>query len=110
MNVRERLHAFLGRLYVPKQKEESFTGLRNFLENVTIRAPNENDAHKAKYTMLVIDTKGKGKRETFDKWSIKYVDFDSIGKRYALAYIYDSDGHGHPQRIDIQSSKNILII
>lgn len=109
MNVKERLNAFLNRLYIPKRNKDSFEKLKEFIAKVSIRAPNANDAHKSRYTILIIETKGKGTRETFDSWFVRFVDFDTIGEKYALAYIYDSEGNGKPHRIDITSSKNILI-
>ena len=110
MNVRERLQEYLARLYVPRDKEEEFEKLNSFLKAVDIRAPNKNDAHKSRFTILLIQSKGKGSRETFQSYSVKYVDFDTIGEKYALAYIYDSEGNGSPHRIDITSSKNIIIL
>lgn len=109
MNIRQRVNEFLARLYVPKSKRVDRDQLQEILDTMTLRAPNINDAHKSRYTILLIETKGKGKRETYQGHSVRFIDFDSVGDKYAIAYVYDAEGNGRPLRLDITSPKNILI-
>ena len=110
MTLKERLYDYLDNLYIPVSKRGQVEQLKKLVESVSLRMPNANDAFKSHYTILTIKTKGKGNRRSFDTYGIQYVDFNSIGEKYALAYIYDEDGKGTPIRMDITSIKNILII
>ena len=109
LTLREQVNAFLARLYVPKKAMESYKTLKEFLSSVTIRSPTGRDAHKTRFMMVLIETKGKGARETYQSYDVRFVDFDTIGKRYANAYVYDSDGVGKPKRIDLNSPKTFLL-
>lgn len=110
MTITERLHDFLNKIYIPKSKLGEVDKLMKYINVASLRMPNKNDAHKARFVVLLIHTKGKGKRQTFDYYDIMYVDFDKIGEKYALSYIYSDDGYGYPYRMDITSIKNVLII
>lgn len=110
MNIRDKLNAFLNRIYVPFAKMETFVSLQQFVNDVRIRSPNKRDAHQNRLNVLLIHTRGKGLRETFESWETKFIDFDNIGEKYALAYVYDDEGNGSPQRIDITSCKNLIIL
>lgn len=110
MTIKERLLNYLAKIYVPIGKRSQVENLKGFIDNVNMRMPNKNDSHKSHYIVLTIETKGKGNRETFSDYSIKNVDFDSIGEKYAMAYVYDDYGQGKPIRMNITSIKNILII
>lgn len=110
MTIKERLLNYLDNIYIPIGKREKVEELKKFIEPLTLRMPNSNDSHKSRYIVLLIETKGKGERETFAGYSVMYVDFDSIGEKYAIAYIYDDGGNGYVKRMYIKSIKNILII
>ena len=110
MTLKERLLDYLNNLYIPVSKKEQVERLKAFIDSVSLRMPNSRDAFKTHFTILTIRTKGKGNRRSFDTYGIQYVDFNSIGTKYALAYLYDENGEGKPIRMDITSIKNILII
>ena len=109
MNLRERLRNYLDTIYIPKPKKHLAEQLMFYVDEIDIRLPNKNDSHKSKYRVIMIRTKGKGTRESFDDFKIMYVDFDTIGEKYALSYVYDDDGNGYPYRMDITSIKNLII-
>ena len=108
MNPKRALRDYLARLYVPKAKSNLFGQLDQYLDIINVRFPTKEDAYKGRCPILVIYTKGKGTRETFEDYRVKYADFDSIGEKYALAYVYDETG-GKPQRLDITSVKTMIV-
>ena len=109
MTIEKRLRDFLNKIYIPYPKRDRIDALMHYVENTRLRYPNKNDECKTGYRLLLIRTRGKGTRETFEEWNISYVDFNTIGEKYALAYIYDMDGNGKPCRMDITSIKNLII-
>ena len=108
MNVNQKVIEFVKGLYIPKSKRSTVIQLLDYLDIVKVRKIETNDHHTIKLSVLLIFTKGKGKRETFEDYQVIYADFDNIGRKYALAYFYDSE-RGYPKRIDIDSPKNTII-
>lgn len=108
MTLKKKLENYLKGLYIPVSKNSLFMQLWNYLKEIDIRAPTKEDAYRPNNPMLIIYTKGRGERETFHDYKVMYADFDSIGTRFALAYVHDDSG-GFPKRIDITSLKTTLI-
>ena len=98
MKVNQKVIKFVKGLYIPKSKRSIAIQLLDYLDIVKVRNIEPNDHHTIRVSILLIHTKGKGTRETFDDYQIMYADFDTIGKKYALAYFYDSLG-GYPKRV-----------
>lgn len=82
-----------------------FGELLSFVSEVRIRAPTKEDEYRTNRDVLVIVTRGKGERETFEGWLKRKANFDRIGMKYALVYIYNDLGSGYPRRIDIESPR-----
>ena len=110
MDKKEQVKNFLGRLYVPKANKKDFDFLTELVEKSNIRSPTGEDAHRVGLVIGIIQTTGKGNRETYQNHKVEFVDFDTIGSRYAMAYVYDTDGNGRPLRIDIESPKTFLVM
>ena len=109
MKANQKVINFIDELYIPKSKLMLVQQLLDYLEIVKVRTIDPNDHHSVHMSVLQILTKGKGKRETFDDYRIIKADFDNIGKKYALVYIYSDDMSGHPVRMDITSPRNTII-
>lgn len=106
-----KLFEFLDSLYVPKSKRCIMQTLQHFIEENKFLKISKNESGKVARQMLIIKTKGKGARCSFDGFDIKLADFDTkIGKRYVYAYIYNMDSLGQFKRLDITSVKNLIII
>ena len=108
-NTYKRLIDWLDSLYIPKSKKELLKQLKERLTGHDVRSPDKRDQFKSGVEMLFIHTRGKGRLESFDGFKFLYADFDAIGNKYALVYVYDSTG-GKPLRMDITSIKNLVII
>ena len=108
-NVKKTLLDWLDSLYIPKSKKPLILQLKQYLDIVDVRHVSKEDEFKIGLSMLVIQTKGKGTRETFEDFKVYRADFNTIGKQYALVYIYSMSG-GKPLRMDITSMKNLVII
>lgn len=110
LSKNEKMRIFLHSIYVPKGRAESWGDLIARIECIyNLRSVNKNDAGKSHYNALIIETKGDGKRETYQGWSVKYIDFNHVGDKYAEAYIYDADGNGYPTRIYNDSPKIAIL-
>ena len=111
--TQKRLSDFLDRIYIPKDKHFLIQSLMGYVTATAfhLRQPEKGiDEHRAGLRMLVIETKGKGNRETFHDYKVYLADFDTIGKQYAMVYLYEDESHiGKPVRIDITSIKNTII-
>ena len=109
MNVYDKLGNFLNTIYIPYPMRGAVNNLKEYVKDHRLRYPNKSDEGKTRYRLLKIRTRGKGSRETFEHWGVYYVDFNTIGEKYAIAYVYDIDGNGKPCRMDITSIKNLII-
>ena len=109
MNAKKRLRDYLDKIYIPIGKKNLVKQLLFYVDAVDVRLPNCEDAHTTGQSILIIETKGKGTRESFSDFRVEYVDFTTIGEKYALAYVYDASGYGKPCRMDITSIKNLII-
>ena len=106
MNKRkENLGEFLNSIYCPKSKKEEMEKLLDFLKNVEIRGIAKSDFKKIRLSALVISTKGKGEWETFDSWSVKFLDLNHVSDVFAEVYLYDNEGRGHPTKIRVDNPK-----
>ena len=108
MNPKRALHEYLARLYVPKNKTALFLQLKEYINAINLRYPQKEDSYKSRCPILLIQSKGKGQRETFEDYRVIYADFDNIGEKYALAYL-STERDGYPKRLDITSVKNLII-
>lgn len=112
-NKKEEVKRFLDSLYVPHSKKIEFNQLMATIiapPSVTLRSVNKNDERKTHYNCLRIITKGDSAYMTFQGYRVCYIDLAQVGKKYAMAFIYDCDGMGEPCRIDIHSPKISIII
>ena len=111
--TQKRLSDFLDRIYIPKDKHFIVQNLMRYVTATAfhLRQPEKDlDEHRAGLRMLIVETKGKGTRETFHDYKVLNADFDTIGKQYALVYVYDDTGEiAKPIRIDTTSIKNTII-
>ena len=109
-DAKKNLYEYLNRLYAPKAKKPIIENLRKYIEVSGLRYISQDDAD-TKRRVLLIHSKGKGARETFESFEVKYIDFDSrIGQKYCYSFIHDQDGSGYLKRLDITSVKNLIII
>ena len=100
---------FARSLYVPKTKKVAHGELMKFIALHDLHPVSESDAGTIWRKMLIVETKGKGKRETYSTHYVADVDIDSVGKKYAMTYIRIPSGSNKPYRMDITSCKNLLI-
>ena len=108
--VKVKLYEYLDTLYVPKAKKYKMHQLQHHITQLSIRYINKADAGRVNVQVLIIKTKGKGTRSSFDDYEVKLADFDSnIGKRYAYAYIHDFNTLGYVKRLDITSVKTLIL-
>ena len=109
MTKRDKIKELLFNLYCPRDKTESMSRLREFIEAHELRSLNANDRQKSRLEILVIETKGNGKWQSFAGWGVKYVDVNHVSDIYAEVYIYDLDGQGLPSKIRIDNPKYSII-
>ena len=106
----ENVQSFINSIYWPKNKRESIGRLLTFLQEINIRSINKNDSRKTRLRCLAITTKGKGSYESFDSWSVKYIDLNHVSDIFAEVYIYDEDGRGYPSKVRTDNPKISIII
>lgn len=107
----EIVKEFINSIYWPKGKREDVGKLLTFLEEVNIRSINKHDSRKCRLTCLEITTSGKGERESFFSWAVKYLDVNHVGDTYAEIYVYtDEAGSGLPSKIRLNNPKLSIII
>ena len=108
--VKVKLYEYLYSLYVPKAKKYRMGQLQHQISKMSIRHISKSDAGRVNVQVLIVKTKGKGTRSSFDDYEVKLADFDSnIGKRYAYAYIHDFNSLGYLKRLDITSVKTLIL-
>lgn len=101
------LNDFIEGLYVPVKYREEIDLLRKLIASQEYRAIEESDAGKSFPDCLVIDTKGRGLRETYSDFTVSRVDVGDVGSEYAnIAIYYKGSDLATPKRI---SKKNIRI-
>ena len=81
-------------LTVPRKHAEQFDALKKLNDIIPFRKVATYRSLGIRVPVLVINTTGKGKRETFKGAKILKADFDEIGKLYALAYVYQNENEG----------------
>ena len=114
MNKRNsELVAYLKTLYVPESKKEKFDFILGWVRSngAKLREIASNDEWRSNLDCLVIITKGKAPRESFQDYQIKKIDFAKVGKAYAESYIYEAEsGMGYPERAYYKNPKISIII
>ena len=88
MTRREELTYFLNKLYCPVDKTAKLAQLRAIVAENDYRAIDEGDKNKMFRDCLIIETKGKGSRETFQDYLITRVDIGEVGSATASIAIY----------------------
>lgn len=111
MEQKEKVKDFLGKLYVPKERATALRQLRYYLGLVNLRALEGGDKDGKGRPILIIETSGKGERETFMGYHVMTCIVDSIGSTYATAILTDRDnGEVTARRLNVKSAKNSIIV
>lgn len=108
MTRRTQLMNFIEQIYKPVGSLEDVAQLRRIVAENDYREIRETDAGKMFRNCLVIETAGRGLRETYQSFYICRVDVGKVSKEMAEIAIYykGSDYVATPCRI---SRKNIRI-
>lgn len=109
MEKKERMLRFLNSMYVPKAKTDDFVKMLEFMANHDLRDVEREDTDKVGVDVLVIDSAGRGKFETFHGWIILKADFDKVSSTYANVYLYQEGSRGKPRRVFRESNKFAVI-
>ena len=92
MTRKTELLNFLDDIYIPVYKRGEWSILRKIILENDYRTIEEADANKMYNDCLVIQTKGRGKRETFAGYLITRIDIGEVNEKYAdIAYYLDSN-------------------
>ena len=105
MNRKDELTTYLLNLYVPTKLKDSFESLLNLLKTYDPREINESDAHQMRLSCLVILTRGKGERESYQGYRISRIDFGDVGAKFADIAIFNDSDLAEPTRIDKRNIK-----
>ena len=108
MTRREELLAFLDSIYVPVKLREEVALLKRIIRENDYRGIEKEDENTIHEYTLVIDTVGKGSRETYSDFTICRVDVGAVGAQMAdVAIYYKGNSYmATPKRV---SRKNIKI-
>lgn len=113
MNKRNsELVAYLKTLYVPESNKEKYKFILDWVRSngVKLREITPDDEWCGNLDCVVIVTKGKAPRESFQEYQIKKIDFAKVGKAFAEAYIYEAEsGLGYPERAYYKNPKISII-
>ena len=106
MNKRnEEILNYVDSLYIPTGKILEVRNLYELLASRPYRAIDNDDSGKMFPDALVIETKGRGSRETFRGYKIVRVDIGRVREKYAEIVLYDDIGLAIPKRIDKENIK-----
>lgn len=103
------LMVYLANLYVPQSKKADWKKLVEFMERNDLRKIEKTDAKKILIECLVVETRGRGTRETFSSWSYKLMNINHVSSTYAEVYIYSKDEQGYPSKIRTDNPKLSII-
>lgn len=88
MTRREELREYLNKIYCPVDKTAKLAQLWAIVAENDYRAIEETDKNKKFLDCLIIETKGKGSRESFQDYLITRVDIGEVGSATASIAIY----------------------
>lgn len=88
MTRREELREYLNKIYCPVNKTAKMAQLWQIIAENDYRAIEEQDKNKMFLDCLIIETKGKGERETFQDYLITRVDIGEVSNATASIAIY----------------------
>lgn len=111
MNRREELLNFLDSIYVPVPLREEVLILKRIIRENDYRAIEEKDAGTMHEHALIIETKGRGTRESYSSFLITRLDVGNVGAEMADVAIYTKgDSYmAKPKRINRKNIKiNVL--
>ena len=97
---KDRLLDFIDRIYTPRALTAQINELRRIVLNGNFRAIEEQDAHTMHENCIVIETKGRGKYETFKNYYVCRVDIGDVGPVMADVAIYYDINFASPQRVN----------
>lgn len=92
-------------LCVPKRLAPSFAYLNELDHHFNFRKVATYEFLGNRVPLVIVKTTGKGKRETYQGAEFALADFYSIGRCYALAYVYKANGTGRITRIKKDSPR-----
>ena len=95
-------------LYIPRFAQKQFAYLKELDQKYIFRKVATFEYLGNRVPVLIINIKGDSKWKTFQSAEFAYADFASIGKVYALAYVYNESGEGRVARITINSSRLLV--
>ena len=99
MTRREQLTYYLNKLYCPVDKTAKLAQLRAIVAENDYRAIEETDNNKMFRDCLIIETKGKGSRESFQDYLITRVDIGEVGSATASIAIYKDNNLVTPLKV-----------
>lgn len=96
----EEIREYLKNIYIPVAARETYMRLLDILQENTYREISSIDEGKILHDSLIIETKGKGERETFQNYTIARVDVGKVGDTYIDIAIYNIDSQSfYPIRV-----------
>lgn len=89
---RFQLSEFMSNIYIPVSKTEDYHKIMKIIGENDYRSIQIEDSGKTFLDCLVIETKGRGKYETFQGYSIARIDIGEVTENMADIAIYPNDG------------------
>lgn len=100
---------YIDNLQLTKKSEEIGKKFKSDLHNGRYRRFNPNDSFKNRIPVVVIQTKGKGKRECLQNIINCFADSGRIGKCWGELYLYDSlRTFGYPRKFKITGDRILI--
>lgn len=108
---RTELNEFIDRLYIPVNLREEVAQLRRIIAENDYRSIEDKDAGTMHKNALVIETQGRGIRETYKEFVICRIDVGRVGKDMADIAIYYKDSTiASPLRVNKRNIKINLLV
>ena len=110
MTRRTQLNNFIDSLYIPVSLRGQAAQLRRIIAENDYRPIGDEDADTMREHCLIIETKGKGLRQSFAAYHVCRVDIGEVGPDMAdIAIYYEGSYKVLPKRVNRKNIKiNIL--